>query len=155
MARLGLLLAMVVLLIIPAPAWTAVKLNSSKNGVYRMTHPDDLASSATVNALLTELNRAGRAWVGSGNEGDLRQWLTANFGRYGIQADRVKKVVVLFPTRAREQTYRVTDPAAWVLLLTDPADEQPAIAFTVQRIQEEQANSDSDDRDTEGDGGGY
>lgn len=154
MIRLGLLLAMVVLLAIPAPAWTAVTFNSLRNGSYRLTAPTDLTTRAGTEGLLADLNRVGRAWVTSGNEGDLGQWLTANFGKFGIAGERVKKIVVLFPTRAREQAYRVTDPTAWILLLTDPADEQPAIAFTVQRIQEEQPSSGSDDRDTDGDGGG-
>lgn len=160
MIRLGFLLVLVALLAIPAPGWAAASFTSARNGSYRVTSPTDLAARAALDRLLAELNRTGRTWVDSGDEAGVRQWLHSSFGRFGVAADRIKNVVVLFPTRAREQTYRVSDPTAWVLLLTDPADEPQAIAFTVQRVHEEQAKMGEDGREYreyegEGGNGGY
>ena len=106
-------------LMIAAPAWAAVNLNSSKSNIYRLTYPSDLATPAQAKAILAELDKVGPA-----DEAKLKQWLAANFKRFGIEGTRVKKVIVL--PRSREMR------EIGVILLTRPEDEAAAIAATVK-----------------------
>jgi hypothetical protein len=54
----------------------------------------------------------------------LKQWLPANFRRFGIAGDQVKKVIIL----PRDRTMKETG----IVLLTRPEDEAAAIAVTVK-----------------------
>lgn len=97
----------------------ATNLNSSLSSIYRLTYPADLTSVDQAKALLAELDR-----LGSADEAKLKQWLPGNFKRYGIPAKRVRKIVILPPGKEVKETA--------IILLTDPADEAEAIAFTVK-----------------------
>ena len=108
-------------------AWSATNLNSSKSNVYRLTYPTDLVSATQVKAMLAELDSLGPA-----DEARLKQWLAANFKRFGIAPDRVKKVVVL--PRSREMK------EIGIVLLTRVEDEAAAVATTVKG-----SKSNSDD----------
>ena len=130
-----------------SPTWAAVKLNSSKSNIYRLTYPIDLMSQAKATSLLAEMDKLGRM-----DETQLRQQLISSGGasrqpgsgaanllrKNGVDPDRVKKIVILFPGSARDPAVStavssrviVDDPAIWILLLTNPADEAQAISFT-------------------------
>jgi hypothetical protein len=106
-------------MLIAALAWAATNLNSSRSNIYRLTYPGDLVSRDQAKAILSELDKMGPT-----DEAKLKQWLPANFKRFGIAGDRVKKVVVL--PRGPE----LKEIA--VILLTNPADEPAAKAVTVK-----------------------
>ncbi len=97
----------------------ASNLNSSKSNIYRLTYPSELASPVQVQAMLAELDRMGPA-----DAAQLKQWLPANFRRFGIAGDRIKKVIIL----PRDRTMKETG----IVLLTRPEDEAAAIAVTVK-----------------------
>jgi hypothetical protein len=97
----------------------ATNLNSSRSNIYRLTYPGDLVSPTQAKALLAELDK-----MGPSDEARLKVWMTANFRKFGIQGERVKKVVVL--PRSRE----LREIA--VILLTNLEDEAAAIATTVK-----------------------
>ena len=100
-------------------AWASINLNSSRSNIYRVTYPSDLASPAQVKALLTELDKMGPT-----DEAKLKQWLAANLRRFGIADDRIKKLIVLPPSKEMRET--------GIILLTNTADEAAAIAVTVR-----------------------
>jgi len=100
-------------------AWSATSFNSSKSNVYRLTYPTDVMSATQAKAMLAELDKQGPA-----DEARLKQWLPANFKRFGIAPDRVKKVVVL--PRSREMK------EIGIVLLTRVEDEAAAVATTVK-----------------------
>ncbi len=100
-------------------AWAAANLNSSKSNIYRLTYPSDLVSQDQAKAILAELDKMGPA-----DEARLKQWLAANFKRFGISGDRVKKMIVL----PRDKDLKETA----IILLTRPEDEKAAIAVTVK-----------------------
>lgn len=77
-------------LLIAAAAWASIALNSSRSNIYRLTYPSDVASPAQVKAILAELDKMGPV-----DEAKLKQWLPANFKRFGIAGDRIKKLIVL------------------------------------------------------------
>jgi hypothetical protein len=106
-------------LLIAAAAWAATNLNSSKSNIYRLTYPSDLASPAQVKAILADLDKMGPI-----DEAKLKQWLPANFKRFGIAGDRIKKLIVL--PRGKEMK------EIGIILLTKPEDEAAAIAVTVK-----------------------
>jgi len=106
-------------LLIAAAAWAATNLNSSKSNIYRLTYPSDLASPAQVKAILADLDK-----MGPSDEAKLKQWLPANFKRFGIAGDRIKKLIVL--PRSKEMK------EIGIILLTQPEDEAAAIAVTVK-----------------------
>jgi hypothetical protein len=108
-------------------AWSASNLNLSKSNVYRLTYPTDLLSATQAKAMLAELDKLGPA-----DEARLKQWLPANFRRFGIAPDRVKKVVVL--PRSREMK------EIGIVLLTRVEDEAAAVATTVKGSK---SNSDN------------
>jgi hypothetical protein len=109
----------IVSLLVAAPAWASINLNSSRSNIYRLTYPSDLASPAQAKAILAELDKMGPA-----DEAKLKQWLPANFKRLGIAGDRVKKLIVL--PRSKEMK------EIGIVLLTRPEDEAAAIAVTVK-----------------------
>ena len=114
-------------LLIAAAAWAATNLNSSKSNIYRLTYPSDLASPAQVKAILADLDK-----MGPSDEAKLKQWLPANFKRFGIAGDRIKKLIVL--PRSKEMK------EIGIILLTKPEDEAAAIAVTVKSSK---SNSDN------------
>jgi len=114
-----LTLGVIAALLVAALAWTATNLNSSKSNIYRLTYPSDLVSAEQAKVILAELDKLGPT-----DEARLKQWLPANFKRFGIAGDKVKKMVVL--PRGRE----LKEIA--IILLTRPEDEPAAIAVTVK-----------------------
>ena len=107
-------------------AGAASNLNSSKSNIYRLTYPSELASPVQVQAMLAELDRMGPA-----DAARLKQWLPANFRRFGIAGDRVKEVIILPRYRTILPRYR-TMKETGIVFLTRPEDEAAAIAFTVK-----------------------
>ena len=110
---------MLVSLLIAVAAWASANLNSSKSNIYRLTYPSDLASPAQVKAILADLDRMGPA-----DEAKLKQWLPANFKRFGIAGDRIKKLIILPRDKEMKEI--------GIILLTKPEDEAAAIAVTVK-----------------------
>jgi len=106
-------------LLIAAPAWASINLNSSRSNVYRLTYPSDLVTPAQAKAILAELDKLGPA-----DEAKLKQWLPANFKRFGIAGDRIKKLIVLPRDKEMKEI--------GIILLTKPEDEAAAIAVTVK-----------------------
>ena len=117
----------IVSLLVATPAWASINLNSSKSNIYRLTYPSDLASAAQVKAILAELDKMGPI-----DEAKLKQWLPANFKRFGIAGDRIKKLIIL--PRGKEMK------EIGIILLTKPEDEAAAIAVTVKSSK---SNSDN------------
>ncbi len=112
-------LCVVASLLFATIAGAASNLNLSKSNIYRLTYPGELASPIQVQAMLAELDRMGPA-----DAARLKQWLPANFRRFGIAGDQVKKIIVL----PRDRTMKETG----IVLLTQPEDEAAAIAITVR-----------------------
>ena len=110
---------MIATLLVATIAGASINLNSSRSNIYRVTYSTDLATSAQVHQLLAALDKLGPA-----GEAKLKQWLPANFKRYGIAPDRVKKLVILLPDKERKEIA--------IILLTNPADEAQAIERTVK-----------------------
>jgi|SRR5664279_5023180 len=112
-------LGVIASLLIAAPAWTSINLNSSRSNVYRITYPSDLATAAQVKAILAELDKMGPA-----DEAKLKRWLPANFKRFGVAGERIKILIVL--PRGGEMK------EIGIILLTRPEDEAAARATTVK-----------------------
>ena len=112
-------------LLIATLAWAATNLNSSKSNIYRLTYPSDLLSRDQAKAILAELDKMGPA-----DEAKLRRWLPANFKRFGIAGDRVKKLVVLPRGKDLKEI--------GIILLTKPENEAAAIAV---RVKSSKSNS--------------
>jgi hypothetical protein len=94
-------------------------LNLSKSNIYRMTYDGTIVTEAQAKALLAELDTLGPM------DGErLKQWLPANFKRFGIEPRRVRKTLVLPPGQAGKE--------AAIILLSDPADEAKALEKTAQ-----------------------
>ena len=106
-------------LFIATLALAATNLNSSRSNIYRLTYPTDLGSADQAKAILGELDKMGPA-----DEGKLKQWLPANFRRFGIAGNRVKKLIVLPRDRELKEIA--------IILLTNPEDEAAARATTVK-----------------------
>jgi hypothetical protein len=106
-------------LFIATLASASINLNSSRSNIYRLTYPTDLVSRDQAKAILAELDRMGPA-----DEAKLKQWLPANFKRFGIAGDRIKKLIVL--PRGKEMK------EIGIILLTRPEDEAAARATTVK-----------------------
>jgi hypothetical protein len=94
-------------------------LNLSKSNIYRLTYHANILPEAQAKAMLAELDRLGPL-----DEARLKQWLPANFRRFGIKPELVKKLVILPPGAAGKETA--------ILLLSNPADEAQAMAATVK-----------------------
>jgi len=93
----------------------ATNLNSSKSNIYRVIYDTTVVSPAQASALLAELDKLGPA-----DEAKLKQWLSANFKKHGIEGDRIKKIIVRPASAGRKSTS--------IIFLKDPADEAQAIA---------------------------
>ena len=106
-------------LCIAALAWAATNLNSSRSNNYRLTYPSDLVSRDQAKAILAELDKMGPT-----DEARLKQWLLANFKRFGIAGDRVKKLVILPRDKELKEIA--------IILLTKPEDEAAAITVTIK-----------------------
>jgi hypothetical protein len=106
-------------LFIAATAWASINLNSSRSNIYRLTYPNDLASPAQVKAILADLDKLGPL-----DEAKLKHWLPANFKRFGIAGERIKKLIVLPRDKEMKEI--------GIILLTKPEDEAAAIAVTVK-----------------------
>ena len=113
------LLVTIATLLFAVLAEASINLNSSRSNIYRVTYSTDLATSAQVHQMLGALDKLGPV-----GEAKLKQWLAANFKRYGIAPDRVKKLVILAPDRERKEIA--------IILLTNPSDEAQAIERTVK-----------------------
>jgi hypothetical protein len=72
-----------------------------------------------VKAILADLDKLGPA-----NEAKLKQWLPANFKRFGIAGDRIKKLIILPRDKEMKEI--------GIILLTKPEDAAAAIAVTVK-----------------------
>lgn len=114
--RLVTLLAMV---LFAGGVLAAGSFNASRSSNYRITCASDVASPAQAEALLAELDRLGMT-----DAAKLKQWLPANFKRFGIDADQIKKLVVV--PRSKKM------PAIGIILLSRPEDEAAAMATTVK-----------------------
>ena len=78
-----------------------------------------LVSRDQARAILAELDK-----IGLTDEARLKRWLPANFKRFGIAGDRVKKLVIMPRGRELKETA--------IILLTRPEDESAAVAVTVK-----------------------
>jgi hypothetical protein len=94
-------------------------LNLSKSNIYRLTYDATIVSEAQVKAMLAELDSLGPM-----DAERLKQWLPANFKRFGIEPRLVKKTLVLPPGQAGRE--------AAIILLSNPADEAKALATAAQ-----------------------
>lgn len=110
---------MIAALLIALPAGASINLNSSKSNLYRLTYPGDLARPEQAKTMLAEMDKMGPA-----DEAKLKHWLAANFRRFGIAGDRIRKVIVV--PRGKEMK------EIGVILLTRPEDEAAAMAFAVK-----------------------
>ena len=109
----------VALLLIATAGWASSNLNSSRSNTFRLTYPGDLVNRDQAKAILAELDKMGPT-----DETKLKRWLSANFKRFGVAGERVKKLVVL--PRSKEMK------EIGIILLTNPADEAAAVAVTVK-----------------------
>ena len=91
-------------------SWASINLNSSRSNTYRLIYPSDLISQAQANAILAELNKAGKTVVAS--------QVTEIMKKHGVRAEAVKKIVILPADKTRKVTA--------IILLTNPADEAQA-----------------------------
>lgn len=114
-----LALGVIALVSVATLAWAATNFNSSMSNVYRLTYPSDLVSPDQAKAILAELDK-----IGATDEARLKQWLPANFKRFGVAGDQVKKLVILPRNREMKQIA--------IILLTKPEDEAAATAVTVK-----------------------
>ena len=106
-------------LLIATAVWASSNLNSSRSNTFRITYSSDIASPAQAKAILAELDKMGPA-----DEAKLKHWLAANFRRFGIESDRIKKLIVLPRSKDMKEI--------GIILLTKPEDEAAAIAVTVK-----------------------
>src|SRR5712692_2081929 len=82
--------SLMLMLMVVLPSWASINLNSSRSNVYRLVWANNVGlSQAQATTMLAELDKLGPA-----DEGKLKQWLPANFKRFGIQETRVKQVSI-------------------------------------------------------------
>ena len=117
--KAGLIFAVIASLLVATLASAATNLNSSRSNIYRLTYPSDLVSQDQAKAILADLDKMGPA-----DEAKLKQWLPANFKRFGIAGDRVKKLVILPGGKDQKEIA--------IILLTNPQDEAAATILTVK-----------------------
>ena len=79
------------------------------------------AAEEEASALLADLDKLGPA-----DEVTLKRWLAANFKKHGIQADYIKKIVVLPASNTRK--------TITIIILKNPADEAQAIAVSDEGV---------------------
>lgn len=97
----------------------ASNLNLSKSNVNRLTYSTGILSAAQAKAMLDDLDA-----IGPMDEEQTKMWLEANYRRFRINPNLIKKTVIL-PAGA-------VCKEAVIILLTNPADEQQALATTVK-----------------------
>lgn len=96
----------------------ASNLNLSKSNVNRLTYSTGILTEAQAKALLDDLDA-----IGPMDEEQTKKWLAASYRRFRINPDSIKKTVIL-PAGA-------VCKEAVIILLSNPADEQQALATTV------------------------
>ena len=116
-ARLGAMAGLLLAAVTVSAATS--NLNLSKSNIYRLTYHANILTETQAKAMLAELDR-----LGTMDEARLKMWLPANFRRFGIKPELVKKVVIMAPGMAGKE--------AAILLLSNPADEAKAMATTVK-----------------------
>jgi hypothetical protein len=97
------------MLMVVLPSWASIALNSSRSNVYRIVYPADLVSQAQATAMLAELDK-----LGSADETKLKQWLAANFKRFGIQGTRVKNISIFLEQQTTCTASVETCKGKWV-----------------------------------------
>jgi hypothetical protein len=97
----------------------ASNLNLSKSNVNRLTYSTGILSAAQAKAMLDDLDA-----IGPMDEEQTKMWLEASYRRFRINPDVIKKTLIL-PAGA-------VCKEAVIILLTNPADEQQALATTVK-----------------------
>jgi hypothetical protein len=117
-ARLGAIAVFLTAAAMTVAAATS-NLNLSKSNFYKVTYHTNIVTGAQAAAMLAELDKLGRMDVER-----LKQWLPANFKRFGIEPRLVKKTVILPAGEAGNEVA--------IILLSDPADEANARATTVK-----------------------
>lgn len=97
----------------------ASNLNLSKSNINRLTYSTGILTATQAKAMLDDLDA-----IGTMDEEQTKQWLAASYRRFRINPDLIKKTIIL-PAGAvcRE---------AVIILLSNPADEQQALATTVK-----------------------
>jgi hypothetical protein len=90
MRRLFLVGAIATVSVAVASISWATNLNSSRSNIYRVIYDTEAVTPDQASALLGELDKLGPA-----DEAKLKRWLPANFKKHGIQADQIKKIVIL------------------------------------------------------------
>ena len=110
MKRFFILGAVIIaMLMVLSSAWASISLNSSRSNIYRIVYPADLVSQAQAMALLADLDKLGPA-----DEATLNTWLRANLKRFGIRADRVKRIAVYLERQTSCNTSASTCKGKWV-----------------------------------------
>ncbi len=84
-----------VLMVLPV-SWATIKLNSSKSNAFRIVFSADVVSQAQGDAMVKELDK-----LGPSDEAKLKQWLAANFKRFGIDGTRIKLIRVQLQQKVR------------------------------------------------------
>ncbi len=97
----------------------ASNLNLSKSNVNRLTYSTGILTAAQAKAMVDDLDA-----IGPMDEEQTKQWLAASYRRFRINPDSIKKTVIL-PAGA-------VCKEAVIILLSNPADEQQALATTVK-----------------------
>ena len=123
------IVAWLVVIVLTPPGWATSNLNLSKSNInhYLVVYPTNLVTDAKAKAMLTALEKVAPA-----DEAKFKQWLAANFQQYGIDGSRVKKVVILPPSKKVPQT--------GIILLTDPTDE-PRATILATSVKSSKSNS--------------
>jgi len=108
----------------------ASNLNLSKSNInrYLVVYPTNLVTAAKAKTMLNAIDKIALA-----DEAKLKPWLAANFEQYGIDGSRVKKVVILAPSKKV--------PQVSILLLTDPTDEPRATTLAESTVKSSKSNS--------------
>jgi hypothetical protein len=97
----------------------ASNLNLSKSNVNRLTYSTGILTAAQAKAMLDDLDA-----IGPMDEEQTKMWLEASYRRFRINPDSIKKTVILPAGTACKE--------AVIILLSNPADEQQALATTVK-----------------------
>jgi len=123
------IVAWLVVLVLTPFGWATSNLNLSKSNInrYLLVYPTNLVTDAKAKTMLTAIDKMAPV-----DEAKLKQWLAANFQQYGIDGSRVKKVVILAPSKRVPQT--------GIILLTDPTDEPRAVALATT-VKSSKSNS--------------
>jgi hypothetical protein len=83
----------------------------------------DIMSQAQATAMLAGLDGSGLV-----DEARLQSWLLANFKKYGVQGDKVTKIVI---QSTKGNTSDRTTPKVTIILVTNSAEEAQARLIAV------------------------